>query len=64
MPIDYAGLSVASLKASLMLLALPTFSEIGCNAPNAFAPHTVCALEASTEAYLLEENENMELLSF
>ena len=46
MPIDYAGLSVALLKASLTLLALPTLSEIGCNAPNAFAPHTVCALEA------------------
>ena len=46
MPIDYAGLSVALLKASLTLMALPTFSEIGCNAPNAFAPHTVCALEA------------------
>ena len=46
MPIDYAGLSVALLEVSLMLLALQPFSEIGCNAPNAFAPHTVCALEA------------------
>ena len=46
MPTDYADCSVASLKASLTLLALPTFSEIGCNAPNAFAPHTVYTLEA------------------
>ena len=64
MPTDYAGRSMALLKASLILFASPTCSEIGCNAPNALAPHTVCALEAETEAYLYEENKNMELLSF
>ena len=65
MPTDYAGCSVALLKASLILFASPTCSEIGCNAPNALAPHTVCALlEAEIEAYLCEENENIELLLF
>ena len=64
MPTDYAGRSVALLKASLILLASPTCSEIGCNAPNALAPHTVCALDAKTEAYLCKENKNIVLLPF
>ena len=41
MPTDYAGCSVASLKDSLTLFALPTCSEIECNA----VPHMLCALE-------------------
>ena len=64
MPTDYAGCSVALLKASLILLMSPTCKEIGCSTTNALAPHTVWALVAETEAYLWEENKNIEFLLF
>ena len=60
LPTWLLALPTCSEIKALIRLALLTCSEIECNA----VPHMVCALEAKTEAYLWEDNKNIDLLSF